>query len=111
MATAKAPNQLPEETTPPVSSVANEPNRDEDGFIQQESVGDHHKPKGPFLVGKSDVGTDRVVTREQFKSVGIDQDTLTFSWESEFKLALTGINPEAVQFLVDKEYGFSVVDE
>lgn len=110
MATAKAPSELPQQTSEPQSSVANEPNRDSDGFVSQ-PVADGQKAKGPFLVGKSDIGTQRRVTREDFASVGIDQDTLIFDWRDGFKLPIEGINPEAVRYLVNREYGFSVVDE
>lgn len=102
-----APSQLP--TQQPHESNSPEDNRGEDGFIQQPVA--QTTQKGPFLVGKSDIGTNRVVSRADFASVGIDQDTLDFSWTNGFKLPLAGINPEAVKFLTENEYGFSVSDE
>lgn len=110
MATAKAPSELPQQTPEPQSSVANEENRGEDGFLKQPTVG-REAVKGPFLVGKSDIGTQRRVTRADFESVGIDQDTLIFDWRDGYKLPVEGINPAAVKYLVNREYGFSVVDE
>ena len=103
-----APSQLP---TPAEKPEVNTPhdNVGDDGFIRQPVA--EKTQKGPFLVGKSDIGTNRVVTRADFASVGIDQDTLDFSWLNGFKLPLAGINPEAVDFLTQNEYGFSVSDE
>lgn len=80
----------------------------EDGFAEQPVA---PKQKGPFLVGKSDIGTHREITRKDFASVGIQQDTLVFDWTNEFRIPLEGINPAAVSFLVENEYGFSVSDE
>lgn len=80
-----------------------------DGFAEQPVA--KSTEKGPFLVGRSDVGTHREITRRDFKSVGIDQETLLFDWRKDFKIPVKNINPEAVKFLTENEYGFSVVDE
>ena len=85
-------------------------NRDEDGFISQ-PVAEPKKEDGPFLVGRSDDATQRRVTEADFASVGIQQSTLVFEWKNGFRLPLKNINPAAVEFLVEKEYGFSVSDE
>lgn len=83
---------------------------DNSGFVSQpvavRSVGE-----GPFLKGISDIGTHREITKADFEALGIEQDTLTFSWMDGFKLPLEGINPEAVDYLVKNEYGFSIVNE
>lgn len=84
---------------------------DADGFIKQEVVDPVPHGRGPYLRGISDVGTQRVVTEADFKSVGINQKTLTFDWTKDFKIPVSEINPEAVEFLVKTEYGFSVVND
>ena len=104
-----APSELPQQTDPGTSPVP-EDKTDSDGFIAQPTAA-KHVGKGPFLIGISDIGTERTISRADFASVGIDQDTLTFDWLSEYKLPLAGINPEAVKFLTENEYGFSVSDE
>lgn len=104
-----APSSLPKPTTDTANSVANDDEFDEDGFIKQEVV--KHTQNGPFLVGISDVGTARRITRQDFASVGIEQDTLVFEWKNGYRLPLAGINPAAVEFLCATEYGFSVSEE
>lgn len=81
----------------------------EDGFVQQPVA--KNTKKGPFLRGVSDVATQREITTRDFESLGIDQTTLTFDWKDDFKIPLAGINPKAVEHLVENEYGFSIVDE
>ena len=101
-----APSELPKPEAPANLSVANDEDIDEDGFIRQEVfVNDQ---KGPFLIGRSDIGTSRRVTTAEFASVGIQQETLIFEWKNGYRLSLEGINPAAVDYLVEHEYGFSV---
>lgn len=114
MAGRPAPDTLPEQAPvdPPVEAPETpEPGAiGEDGFIVQ-PVAHRSVGKGPFLIGKSDIGLERRVTAADFASKGIVQDTLLFDSTNGFRLPLEGINPEAVTFLVDNEYGFSVSDE
>ena len=109
MATGKAPAQLPEETTPAPTESNSEPKLDENGFIAQETAKEHRQ--GPFLVGRSDIGTVRRVTEADFASVGIQCRTLEFNWLEGYRIPLRQIPQEAVDFLVANEYGFSISDE
>ena len=108
MARQSAPVPGPE-THPDAEIASNSLERDDDGFVSQPVA--EKKVAGPFLRGYSDIGTTREVTRRDFASVGIEQETLTFDWLKGYKIPLAGINPEAVDYLVENEYGFSVVDE
>ena len=105
---APAPSTLPEPTAEPANSVPDD-EFDDEGFIKQQTA--QNVEKGPFLVGISEIGTERRITRQDFASVGIEQDTLIFEWKRGYKLPLEGINPAAVEFLCATEYGFSVSDE
>lgn len=109
MATGKAPSELPQQKEAGKAPAPVEPETDVDGFIAQETKKDHRK--GPFLVGRSDIGTVRRVTQQDFQSVGIDCRTLEFKWLEGYKLPLDSIPPAAVEFLLDNEYGFSISDE
>jgi hypothetical protein len=82
-----------------------------DAGFQPQPVKVKVQAKGKFLVGRSDIGTDREVTTADFASLGIEQQTLNFNYFNQFKLPLEGINPKAVEYLVENEYGFSVVEE
>lgn len=104
-----APSSLPKQTDVDKAPVQDD-KVDQDGFIAQPTAS-RHPGKGPFLVGISDVGTQRHITRADFASVGIDQETLVFDWLEGFKIPLSRINPDAVTFLTENEYGFSVSDE
>ena len=107
MAKATAPVPGPETHNAVVAN--SEPERDQDGFVAQPVA--NKSVSGPFLRGYSDIGTTREVTRQDFESVGIVQETLVFDWLKGYKIPLEGINPDAVDYLVKNEYGFSVVDE
>lgn len=89
--------------------ASTEPDLDKDGFVAQPVI--KRSKNGPFLVGASDIGTQRVISKADFASVGIVQETLTFDWQTGYKLPVAGINPKAVKYLVENEYGFSVSDE
>ena len=69
MATGKAPAQLPEETGLAPIQTDSGPELDENGFIAQETAKEHRQ--GPFLIGRSDIGTVRRITEADFASVGI----------------------------------------
>ena len=110
-----APSELPGDLVDPgegpqTSEKPDNDGRGEDGFIQQ-PIAEVRKEEGPFLIGISDDAVERRVTEADFASVGIQQSTLVFEWKKGYRLPLKGINPVAVQFLVDKEYGFSISDE
>lgn len=108
---SETPIPRPEATGPetPVISEAGQTPVDDQGFVAQPV--EKSPGKGPYLRGASDIGTHREITRRDFESLGIDQDTLVFDWKKDYKLPLEGINPEAVKYLTENEYGFSVVDE
>lgn len=82
----------------------------DDGFVQQ-PVAEKKSEKGPFLRGISDVALIRRVTRQDFEAIGIDQDSLEFSWVNDFKIPLSQVSKEAAEWLVANEYGFSIVEE
>lgn len=109
MARGAAPSELPSQQEPQDAIPQGNAEPGEDGFIPQETVKDSRK--GPFLVGRSDVGTNRRVTEADFRSVGIDCRTLEFKWQDGYKLPLDSVPAEAAEFLVNHEYGFSISDE
>ena len=109
MATSKAPAQLPEESKPAPIQTNSGPELDAEGFIAQETAKEHRQ--GPFLVGRSDIGTVRRITEAEFASVGIQCRTLEFNWLEGYRIPLRQVPKEAADYLVANEYGFSISDE
>lgn len=97
------------ESAPAAPTGLSAPAAADDGFVPQPVAKTHEK--GPFLKGVSDIATTRRITEADFSSVGIKQTTLEFDWKNGYKIPLSKVSKEAVEFLTENEYGFSVVDE